>query len=136
MVLRIPEHSPQCFLLQGRVCHLYRCFQTAKYRKDSFWQNTASRRAAPCLRPNKLEGHYDIVLRIFRNLFYLYYVEFLDALRLFETLLGKKRTLGHEPAFKITITLMLLYPVLSCSPGTCGCDKIYHSAQMNKEMKI
>ncbi len=80
----------------------------------------------------------DIVLRIFRNLFYLYYVEFLDVpYDFFETLLGKENVhWGTEPAFKITITLMLLFILFYLVRlAHAGVTRFTIARKMNKEMQ-
>lgn len=56
----------------------------------------------------------ELIFRIFRNLFHLYYVDFLgQPYKLLEGFVGKENVhWGTEPAFKITVSLMLLFIVL------------------------
>ncbi len=80
----------------------------------------------------------ELIFRIFRNLFYLYYVDFLDApYSLLKEFLGEDNIhWGTEPVFKTTVTLILLVLVLYCVRLVhAGIMKYITARKFNKEMQ-
>jgi len=80
----------------------------------------------------------ELVFRIFRNLFYIYYINFLDApYGLLEDFLGEGNIhWGTEPAFKITVTLLFLVIIIFLIRLIhASITKFTIARKMNKDMQ-
>ena len=80
----------------------------------------------------------ELIFRIFRNLFHMYYVDFLGKpYGVLENFIGKENVhWGTEPVFKITISLMFLFVILYLVRLVhAGITTFAISRRMNKDMQ-